>query len=176
EHEASGTDKIKMAVPLLRRQRPPHPATFCARVEGARGQRQAARRAGEPACAAPRVCQPSPAQRRGPPHRADAARPRRHFNDADLYARTGEEAENPGARFAPAGGDVAAGLLQFIGAQSVSVILRWARSGPRRLHVPAVAAAGPSLFEALSTLGRLRVTEKGPGAQLLRCLARLSFN
>ena len=66
----------------------------------------AARRTGEPACAAARLREPPPAQRRGSPHRADAARPRRHLDHADLHACAGGAAEKPGARPPPAGGDL----------------------------------------------------------------------
>ena len=94
---------IEMAVPLLRRERPPHPPAFCPRTEGARRGRRAARRAGEPACAAPRLRQPPPAQRRRPAGGADAARPRRHLDHTNLHPRAGGAAQEPGARPASAG-------------------------------------------------------------------------
>jgi len=61
-----------------------------------------------PACAASRLCEPSPAQRRGSSHRADPARPHRHLDHADLHPRSGRAAEEPGARPAPAGGEAIA--------------------------------------------------------------------
>ena len=58
----------------------------------------------KPARAAPCLRQPSAAQRRRPARGADAARPRRHFDHADLYPRARRAAEKPGARSASAGG------------------------------------------------------------------------
>ncbi len=56
----------------------------------------------QPACPAARLCQPPAAQRRRSPRRADAARPCRYLNDANLYARAGRPAEEPGPRSASA--------------------------------------------------------------------------
>src|SRR5207237_446493 len=61
---------------------------------------------GEPARSASRLRQPPPAQRRGSAGRADAARPRRHIDDADLYPRAGGAPQEPGARSASTGGGV----------------------------------------------------------------------
>ena len=103
----SGTrGPIEMAVPVVRRERPSHAPTSGARTEGAGRGRGTARRASQPARAAPRFRQPPPAQWRRPARGADAARPRRHFHDADLYPRAGRAAEKPGARFAPAGAGI----------------------------------------------------------------------
>ena len=54
--------------------------------------------------AAPCVRQPSAAQRRRSARGTDAARPRRHLDDPDLYPRAGRTPQEPGARSAPAGG------------------------------------------------------------------------
>ena len=62
--------------------------------------------AGLAARAAPRLRQPPAAQRRRPAHRADAARPHRYLDHADLYPRGRGAAEKPGARPASAGGEV----------------------------------------------------------------------
>ena len=59
---------------------------------------------GQPACAASRLRQSPAAERRGPARGADAARPCRHFDHADLHPRAGGTAQEPGARPAPAGG------------------------------------------------------------------------
>ena len=57
----------------------------------------------QPACAAPCLRQPSAAQRRRSARGADAARPCRHLDHADLYPCAGRTAENAGARPASAG-------------------------------------------------------------------------
>ena len=61
-------------------------------------------RALEPARAAPRLRQPSVAQRRRSARGADTAWPCRYFDHADLYPCAGRTAENAGARPAPSGG------------------------------------------------------------------------
>ena len=61
--------------------------------------------AGQPACAAACVCQPSAAQRRRLAHRADAARPHRYLDHPDLHPCGRGAAEEPGARPASAGGE-----------------------------------------------------------------------
>ena len=53
--------RIEMAVPLVRRGRPPHPPAFRPRAEDARRRGRLARGAIKPARAAPRFRQPSPA-------------------------------------------------------------------------------------------------------------------
>ena len=60
--------------------------------------------AAQPARAAPRLRQPPPAQWRRPARGADAARPCRHLDHADLYPCAGGAAEKPGPRFASADG------------------------------------------------------------------------
>ncbi|MGY4500181.1 site-specific recombinase XerD [Bradyrhizobium sp. GM24.11] len=79
---------------------------FAPRLEGARGRFGASGPPGLPARATARLCQPPPAQRRGLAHRADPARPHRHLDDPDLYPCGRGAAEEPGARPAPAGGEV----------------------------------------------------------------------
>ena len=98
---------LEMAVSLVRRERTSDAAAFCARPEGTGGRRRARAAAGLAARAAPRLRQPSAAQRRRSAHRADAARPHRHLDHADLYPCGRGAAEEPGARPAPAGGEVA---------------------------------------------------------------------
>ena len=66
-------------------------------------------RPGQPARAAPRLRQPPAAERRGPAHRAGAARPRRHLDDADLHPRPRRAPEEHGPRPAPADGRVRPG-------------------------------------------------------------------
>ena len=95
--------EIEMAVPVVRRERPSHAPASRPRTENARRRRGPARRASEPARAAPRLRQPPPAQRRRPARGADAARPCRYFDHADLHPCAGRAPEKPGARFAPAG-------------------------------------------------------------------------
>ena len=56
----------------------------------------------QPACAAPRLRQPSAAERRRSALGPDPARTRRHLHHADLHPRAGGAAEEPGARPAPA--------------------------------------------------------------------------
>src|ERR1700676_2749996 len=102
-----------MAVSLLWRERPSDTATFCPRPEGARGIRRASATAGLSACAAPCLRQPSPAQRRRSAHRADAARPHRHLDHADLHPCGGRAVEEPGARPASAGGAIAMSLCRL---------------------------------------------------------------
>ncbi len=71
---------------------------FARDLKVARRQSRAESRASEPACAAPCLCQPPSAQRRGSARGADAARPCRYFNDADLHPCAGRAAEKPGPR------------------------------------------------------------------------------
>ncbi len=59
-------------------------------------------RLGLAACAAPRLRQPPAAQRRGPAHRADPARPHRHLDHPDLHPCGRGAAEEPGPRPASA--------------------------------------------------------------------------
>ncbi len=93
-----GSCRNQMAVPVLRRERPPHPPAFRARPESARRQGRAETRAGEPACAAPCLRQSSAPQRRGPARGADTAWPRGYFNDPNLHPCIGGTAEKPGPR------------------------------------------------------------------------------
>src|SRR5712691_4623512 len=95
--------EIEMAVPLVRRSRPPHPPALRPRVEGARRRRRPAPRPSKPARAPPRFRQPSSPQRRRPAGGADAARPCRYLHDADLHPCAGGAAQEPGARLASAG-------------------------------------------------------------------------
>src|SRR5947209_7144454 len=90
-----------MAVSLVRHERSPHAAALRARSESARRSHGAKAEAGQPSRAAPRVREPSVAERRRSALRANAARPRRYFHYADLYACAGGAAEKPRARFAP---------------------------------------------------------------------------
>ena len=96
--------QVQMAVPLVRRKRASEPPAFRPRAESARRRRGPEGRAGQPACAAPRLRQPPAAERRRPARGADAARPCRHLDHADLHACAGGAAQEPGARPAPAGG------------------------------------------------------------------------
>jgi integrase/recombinase XerD len=57
--------------------------------------------AGQPARAAPRLRQPPLAERRRPARGAGAARPRRHFDDANLHPRARRTRQGDGARPAP---------------------------------------------------------------------------
>ena len=98
--------RLEMAVSLLRRKRASDATAFCARPEGARVRLGAGAAAGLAARAAPRLRQPPPAQRRRPAHRANAARPHRYFDHADLYPCGRGAAQEPGARPASAGGEV----------------------------------------------------------------------
>ena len=100
ENEKCG--RLEMAVSFLRRERPSDTATFRARPEGTGGRRRPCAAAGLTARVAPRLRQPSFAQRRRPAHRADAARPHRHLDDPDLYPCGRGAAEKPGARSASA--------------------------------------------------------------------------
>ena len=54
----------EMAVPVVRRERPSQPPAFRARPQSACGGRRPRGRAGQPACAAPRLRQPPAAERR----------------------------------------------------------------------------------------------------------------
>ncbi|CAA9339379.1 MAG: Site-specific tyrosine recombinase XerD, partial [uncultured Microvirga sp.] len=63
----------------------------------------AARRPGQPACAAPRLCEPPSAERRRSSRHPGAFGPRRHLDDADLHPRPRRAAEEHGARPAPDG-------------------------------------------------------------------------
>ena len=98
--------RLEMAVSLLRRKRTSDAAAFRARPERTRGGLGPRAAAGEPARAAPRLCQPPAAQRRRFAHRADAARPHRYFDHADLYPCGRGAPEEPGARPPSAGGEV----------------------------------------------------------------------
>ena len=98
---------VEMAVPLVRRKRPSDAPAFCPRAQGAGGRRRAAARPSQPARAAPCLCQPPVAQWGRFARGADAARPCRYFDDADLYPCAGGTAQEPGARSASAG----AGLI-----------------------------------------------------------------
>ena len=104
---------LEMAVSLVRRERTSDAAAFRPRPEGARGRGRAGAAAGQPACAASRLRQPSAAQRRRPAHRADAARPHRHLDHADLHPCGRGTAEEPGARPASAGGEVSVALCRL---------------------------------------------------------------
>ena len=95
---------VEMAVSVLRRERPPDPSARRTRIQEPSRRRRARRRTRQPACAAPRVRQPPAAERRRSARRADAARPCRHLDHANLYPRAGRASEEPGARSAPAGG------------------------------------------------------------------------
>ena len=85
----SGQAGVEMAVSLLGRCRPPDPAAFRHRTQGAGARGGACRRKALPACAAPRLCQPSPGGRGRSPRRAADAGPRRHFDDPDLHPCAG---------------------------------------------------------------------------------------
>src|ERR1700733_1454482 len=95
-----------MAVPLIRRKRPPHAPASRPRPENTRRRRRAARRTSEPTRAPPRFRQPPVAQRRRPARGADAAWPRRHFDHANLYPRARRAPEKPRPRFASTGGEL----------------------------------------------------------------------
>src|SRR4029079_17488234 len=97
---------VEMAVSLVRRERPSDAAALCPRPQGTGGGIGPRAAPGLAARTAPRLCQPPAAQRRGPAHRADAARPYRYLDHADLYPCGRGAAEKPGARPAPAGGEI----------------------------------------------------------------------
>src|SRR5262249_42200922 len=97
---------LKMAVPLLRRERSFDATAFCARPEGARIGRGHRAPTGFAACIAPRFRKPPAPQRRRFADRADAARPYRHLDDTDLHPCGRRAAQKPGARPAPACGKV----------------------------------------------------------------------
>ena len=99
---------LEMAVPVLRRERPPHPPARRARTQEPGGRRRHRARAREPACAAPRLREPSAAERRRSARGADPARSCRHLDHADLHPRARRAAQEPGARPASAGGGEAA--------------------------------------------------------------------
>ncbi len=79
---------------------------FARDLKEARGRLGPAGPAGLPARAAPRLCQPPPAQWCRFAHRADPARPHRHLHDPDLHPCGRGASEEPGARPASAGGEV----------------------------------------------------------------------
>ncbi len=93
----------EVAVSIIRRKRPFDAATFRPRPQGPRRLGGHSRPADQPARGPPRLRQPPAAQRRGPAHRANLARPHRHFNDANLYACGRRAVEKSGARPASAG-------------------------------------------------------------------------
>ena len=70
--------------------------------------------AGQPPCAAPRFRKSPSAQRRRFAHRANAARPHRYLDHADLYPRGRGTLEEPGARSAPARGSAGGKLMGAI--------------------------------------------------------------
>src|SRR6266404_5350058 len=95
-----------MAVSLVRRERTFDAAAFCARPEGVGGVSRTGAAAGQPACVAPRLCQPFAAQWRRSAHRADTAWSHRYLDHADLHPCGRRAPEEPGARPASAGGEV----------------------------------------------------------------------
>src|SRR5207253_1589955 len=100
--------RLEMAVSLVRRERTSDAAAFCPRPEGACGRVGARAEAGFATRAAPRLCKSPPAQWRRLAHRADAARPHRYFDHADLHPCGGRAPQEPGARPASARGKIAA--------------------------------------------------------------------
>ncbi len=95
--EKEGRGKFKMAVSLLWRERTSDAAAFCPRPERAGGIRRASAASGLSACAAPCLCQPSPAQRGRFAHRADAAWAHRHLDHTDLHPCGRGAPQEPGA-------------------------------------------------------------------------------
>ena len=82
------------------RERPPDAPGFRTRSQARRlggGNRVCA---GEPARASPRLRKSSATERRGPARRSGSARPRRHRDDADLYACARRARQGDGARSA----------------------------------------------------------------------------
>ena len=71
-----------------------------------------ARRPGQPARAAPCLCEPPAAQWRRPAGGADPARPCRHLHHPDLYPCAGRSAQEPGARSPSAGRGVERGVMR----------------------------------------------------------------
>src|SRR5205085_2793662 len=102
-----------MAVSLVWRERTLDAAAFRARPEGTGGIGRTSAAAGQPARAAPRVCQPPLAQRRRLAHRADAAWPHRYLDNPDLHPRGRGAAEEPGARLASIGREVGARVCRL---------------------------------------------------------------
>src|SRR5438477_12959512 len=102
-----------MAVSLVRRERTLDEAAFRARPEGTGGIGRPGAAAGQPARAAPRICQPSLAQRRRLAHRTDAALPHGYLDHPDLHPRGRGAAEEPGARPASIGGEVGARVYRL---------------------------------------------------------------
>ena len=95
--------KSKWLFPSFGESRSPHPPAPRPRTENPRRRRGPAHLTSKPARAAPRFRQPPPAQRRRPARGADAARPRRHFDHADLHPCARRTPEKPRPRFAPPG-------------------------------------------------------------------------
>src|SRR4051794_32835248 len=93
-----------MAVPIVRRERPPDPPALRSRPEIAGGSGRAEGVSDQPPRAAARLRQPSFAKRGRPAGGADPAWPRRHLDHADLHPRARRTAEKPGPRPAPFGG------------------------------------------------------------------------
>src|SRR5947209_18819434 len=87
-----------MAVSFVRRERTPNAPAFCARPQGACRRDRAEAEAGQPARAAPRLCEPFVAERRRSAIGADAARARGYFDHADLHARAGGAPQELGTR------------------------------------------------------------------------------
>src|SRR5438045_7293891 len=102
-----------MAVSLVWRERTLDAAAFRARPEGTGGIRGAGAAAGQPARAAPRICQPSLAQRRRLAHRTDAAWPHGYLDNPDLHPCRGRAAEETGARPASIGREVGARVCRL---------------------------------------------------------------
>jgi integrase/recombinase XerD len=82
---------------LVRRERTSDAAAFRARPQGTGGGLRPGAAAGQPACAAPCLRQSPAAQRRRSAHRADAARPYRYLDHADLHPCGRGAPEKPGA-------------------------------------------------------------------------------
>src|ERR1700683_3231348 len=115
-----------MALSVLWRERPHYAPTSGARTQGARRGGRTARRAGEPARAAPCLRQSPSAQWGGLACGADAARPCRYFDDTDIYARAGGTTQKSCARSASAGRRVIPILLG-----TAEVAIDFARRGER---------------------------------------------
>ena len=131
----SGAEGQPLPVSLAVRERISAAAGFRARSEGAGGPRRHCRGKGLAARAAPRLRQPSAAERRRSQGRPAVARPRRHIDDPDLHPCAGGKAGAAGQRPSPACRPDAVTLCEAV------------FHGPeqRFLQVPRVSRSGASV-------------------------------
>ena len=94
---------VALAVPLPRRERPPHAASSCAVAQGAGAGRRDRAQPGLAARAASRLRQPFARQWCGPEGGAEDARPCRHRDDRNLHPCPRRAAQAPGRSKASSG-------------------------------------------------------------------------